>query len=141
MNMTQGTNQEPTGSARSLPTNHLIGVIDQLQEAEQAVQALQDAGYAAQDILLIPSQAFIEGIQERQQQSSRFANAVHIFFASTEESYPGDVYLQQAQRGAQVLAVYAPTVEQAQQIAPILSKYHIQLLKYFGRWATTNFPS
>jgi hypothetical protein len=86
--MTQGTGQEPTHPTRSLPKKHVIGVIDQVQEAEQVVQALQDAGYAAQDILLIPSQAFIEGIQERRQHTSRLRQALHIFLTSSDEDFP-----------------------------------------------------
>ena len=32
-------------------------------------------------------------------------------------------------------------VEQAEQIAHILHSYHAYLVKYFGRWITTEFPS
>ena len=139
--MTQDTGQEPTRSTRPLPTNYVIGAIDQLQEAEQAVQALQGAGYAASDILLIPSQDFIEAMQQRKQQSSSFEKAAHKFFISSDEGFPADVYLQQVQRGAQILAVYTTTADQAQQIAQVLSKYHAHQLNYFSRWTTTNFPS
>ncbi len=33
---------------------HVVGVIDSLQEGEQAAQALEDVGYKAEDIALIP---------------------------------------------------------------------------------------
>lgn len=136
--MSQRINQKPM---RSLPTNHIIGVIDQFQEAEQAVQALQNAGYRAQDILLIGDRAFIEAIQQRQQQTSPFKWAIHVFFASTDVGFPADLYAQQARQGSQVLAVHTSTVDQAQQIAQILGGYHVHLLKYFGRWVTADFPS
>ena len=139
--MTQDTGQEPTSPIRPLPTNYVIGAIDQLQEAEQAVQALQDAGYATQDILLIPGQAFIEAFQQREQQTSSFERAAHKFFISSDEGFPADAYLQQVQRGAQILAVYTTTADQAQKIAQVLGKYHAHQLNYFGRWTTTNFPS
>ena len=126
---------------RSLPTNYVIGVIEQLQEAEQAVQTLQTAGYAAQDMLLISSQDFIEAIQQRRQQTSAFKRAVHTFSVSSDEGFPADLYMQQAQRGAYVLAVYASTGEQAQQIAQELRAYPVHHLKYFSQWSTTNFPS
>jgi hypothetical protein len=135
--MSQMSNQK----LRALPTNHVIGVIDQLQEAEQAVQALQDAGHAAQDMLLLSSQAFIEAIQQRQQQTSAFKQAIHTFFASSDDGFPGDLYFQEAQKGVHVLAVYASTKEQAQQIAQELYVYHVHHLKYFSRWTTTDYPA
>jgi hypothetical protein len=119
----------------------VIGVIDQLQVAEQAVQSLQNAGYAAQDILLISSQAFIEAIQQRRQQTSSFTRASHAFFASSDDGFPADMYLQQAQRGANMLAVYASTGEQAQQIVQVLHVYPVHHLKYFSQWTTTDYPS
>jgi adenosine/AMP kinase len=119
----------------------VIGAIDQLQEAEQAVQALQDAGYAASDILLISNQDFIEAIQQRKQQTSSFEKAAHKFFISSDEGFPADVYLQQVQRGTQIVAVYTSIANQAQEIAQVLGRYHAHQLNYFSRWTTTNFPS
>jgi len=139
--MTQDTDQYSTVPTHPLPTNYVIGVVEQWQEAEQAVQALHDAGHAAQDILLFRSQVFIEGLQGMLQQSSPLARAAHIFFTSSDEGFPGNLYLQHAQRGAHVLAVYTPTVDKAEQIAQVLSVYHVHLLKYFSRWTTTDFPS
>ena len=137
--MSQRTNQEPT---RPLPMNYVIGgVIDSLQEAEQAVQTLQGAGYSDQDILLIPSQDFIEAIQQRRQQTSAFNRAMHAFSVSSDEGFPADLYLRQARKGSHMLAVYASTREQAQKIAQLLSTYDVHLLKYFSRWAVTDFPS
>ncbi|MBA3948061.1 MAG: hypothetical protein H0X37_26370 [Herpetosiphonaceae bacterium] len=135
--MSQATGQEPV---RSLPKNHVIGVIEQLQEAEQAVQALQNAGHAAQDILLIPSQTFIEAIQQRRQQTSSFKRATHAFLVSSDDGFPAELYLEQAQRGAQVLAVYASTREQADQIVHALHAYHVHHLKYFSPWTTNDYP-
>ena len=136
--MSQKNNQEPM---RALPTNYVIGVIDQLHEAEQAVQTLQNAGYATQDILLIPSQDFIEVMQQRRQHTSSFKRAIHAFSVSSEDGFPADLYLQQARQGSHMLAAYASTGEQAQQIVQELRVYHVHHLKYFSQWATTDFPS
>ncbi|MFL5704882.1 MAG: hypothetical protein ACJ8AG_18910 [Ktedonobacteraceae bacterium] len=54
-------------------------MIDTLQEAKQAVRALQDAGYHAQDVHLIPSQEFIAGGREWKQRKSSLAQVVEIF--------------------------------------------------------------
>lgn len=48
----------------SFPGKHVVGVFGSLQEAEQAVQALVDAGYHVEDMALIPSQDFPSAFQE-----------------------------------------------------------------------------
>ncbi|MDQ6672941.1 MAG: hypothetical protein M3069_19745 [Chloroflexota bacterium] len=133
--------QEPAGSTRPLPKDHVIGAIARLQEAEEAVQALQKAGYPARDILLIPSNMFIDGLQERRQNAGRVRQALHAFFTSSDEGYPGDLYLEHARNGRNVLAVYASTDEQAQGIAQVLSTYHVHSLRYYGPLTVTSFPS
>jgi hypothetical protein len=130
--------QKPT---RSLPIKHVIGVIDQLQEAEQAIQSLQDAGYAAQDVHLFPSQVFVETMQQKRQQISSFGRALHVVMFSNDDGFHGDLYLHQAQRGAHILAVYASAREQEQEIAKLLHTYHGHHVKYIGQWTVTDYPS
>jgi hypothetical protein len=56
--MTKDTTFQQVGSTLSFPRKHVIGVFDSLQEGEQAIQALVDAGYRAEDIAFIPGQDF-----------------------------------------------------------------------------------
>jgi hypothetical protein len=62
--MTKDTTVQHVGSTLSFPRKHVMGVFDSLQEGEQAVQALVDAGYHAEDIAFIPSQDFPSALQE-----------------------------------------------------------------------------
>ena len=48
--MTQGADFQRTGPVTSYPIHRVVCVIDSLQEAKQAVHALQDAGFSAEDI-------------------------------------------------------------------------------------------
>lgn len=139
--MTHNAGQDFAGSARPFPTNHVIGVIDELQEAEEAVQALRDAGYPARDIVLIPSQTFIDAMQKVRQETNRVTQVLHVFFNSSYEGFPGDLYLEQARAGRQVLSVYASTAERAQEIARVLSKYHMHLLRYYSLFTVTDLSS
>jgi len=52
--MTKDTTFQHVGSRLPSPRKHVVGVFDSLQEGEQAVQALVDAGYHAEDIAFIP---------------------------------------------------------------------------------------
>lgn len=62
--MTKDTAVQHVGSTLSFPSRHVMGVFGSWQEGEQAVQALVDAGYHAQDIALIASQDFPSALQE-----------------------------------------------------------------------------
>lgn len=81
------------------PSKHVYRVIDNLHQAEQAVHTLQAAGYDARHIHLLTSQQFIAAREHRLQQQSHLSEALVRFFASTDDDFPGDVYLYEAQRG------------------------------------------
>lgn len=62
-------------------------MIDDLQQAEQAVQALWDAGYATIDIHLFASEQFVAAVEHRNQQHSRLLRALLHFFTSTDDGF------------------------------------------------------
>ncbi|HLV98689.1 MAG TPA: hypothetical protein VKT82_08440 [Ktedonobacterales bacterium] len=139
--MTSPANQDPVGPPTpTFPTNHVVGVVKDLQEGEQALDALRKAGHAEDHIHLIQSQEVVEGIQGRLQDRNLARKWLHQLGTSSDEGYAGRLYLEQARRGGHLLAVYASTAEQADQIAHLLSTYQVSLLKYFGRLSITDFP-
>jgi hypothetical protein len=139
--MTSPANQDPVGPPTpTFPTNHVVGVVKDLQEGEQALHALRNAGHAEDRIHLIQSKEVVEGIQGRLQGGNRLREWLHQLGTSYDEGYAGRLYLEQARRGWHLIAVYASTAEQADQIAHLLSNYHVSLMKYFGRWTITDFP-
>ena len=134
--MTQDNkNAFPTSS---FPKDHVVAIIDTIEEANQAVQALQQAGYSADAIHLYPSQDFINSFENTQQQTSGFAKMLHTIQGSSDEGFAGNMYLDEAHRGNNVLAVYEPKEDQTQRISDVLKKYHAHLIKYFGTWAVTD---
>ena len=54
--------QTPSGAL--YPTHYVVGVIDNLQEARQAVRAFKDAGYDADEIRLMEGQEVLDKAQE-----------------------------------------------------------------------------
>src|SRR5438874_1951903 len=75
--MTKDRTFQQVGSTLSFPGKHVVGVLDSLQEAEQAVQALVDAGYHVEDMALIPSQDFPSALQEHVRKEGRFWQIMH----------------------------------------------------------------
>jgi hypothetical protein len=132
----QGKAGPPTPT---FPTNHVVGMVKDLQEGEQALLALRNAGHAEDQIHLIPSQEVVEGIQGRQKESKSLRKMLHQMATTSDEGYAGHLYLEQARRGWQMIAVYAETLEQAERIAHLLKNSHVSLIKYYDRWSITNF--
>src|SRR5436309_1011743 len=93
------------------PKKYVHSVIDDLQHAEQAVQALQDAGYDARDVHLIASREFVAAVERRLQQKSRLSETLFRFFSSTDDGFFGDVYLYEALRGRHILVVHLKRTE------------------------------
>jgi hypothetical protein len=114
--------------------------VKDLQEGEQALLALRTAGHAEDRIHLIHSTEVVEGIQGRLQGGHRVREWLHQLETSSDQGYAGRLYLEQARSGSHLIAVYAATAEQADQIAHLLSTFHVSHMKYFGRWAITDLP-
>lgn len=123
------------------PKQYVHSVIDDLKQAEQAAQALQEAGYDTGDIYLFTNKEFVAAAKHTEQQRSRLSQMLYRFFSSTDEGFPGDVYLQEASRGRHILAVHLPRTERMEQVRDLLAPYHARLIKYVGTWAVTNLPS
>ena len=139
--MPSPANQDPIGPPTpTFPTNHVVGIVKDLQEGEQALHALRNAGHAEDQLHLIQSQEVVEGIQGRLQDRNLVRKWLHQWGTSSDEGYAGRLYLEQARRGWHLIAVYASTAEQADQIASLLSNYHVSLMKYYGRWSIIDFP-
>ena len=125
----------------NFPTDHVVGIVKDFQEGEQALQALRNAGHAEDRLHLIQSQDVVEGIAGRLQDRNLFKKILHQLATTSDDGYAGLFYLEQARLGWHMIAVYAATVEQAEQIAQLLSTYHVSLIKYYGRWSVADFPS
>ncbi len=123
------------------PRKYVHSVIDDLRQAEQAVHALQAAGYDARDIYLFAGQEFAAAVEHRLQQKNGLSETLLRFFASTDEGFFGDAYLHAARRGHYILIVHLPRAEQMERVRDLLAPYHAYLIKYIGTWTVTDLPS
>jgi hypothetical protein len=87
----------------TFPKNYVVGVVQDRQEAEQALVALQNAGYT--DMHLIPSHEVVEGIEGRLQDQNLLRNMLHQLGTTSDEGYGAMGYLEQARQGWHMLAV------------------------------------
>lgn len=70
-NRSQERSTQYTFPAAPFPRKYIHSVIDDLQQAEQAMHALEAAGYEARDIHLIASQQFVAAVEQRLQRMRR----------------------------------------------------------------------
>ncbi len=120
---------ERTFPAAPFPRKSVHSVFDDLQDAVQAVQVLQTAGYAAGDIHLMASWDYMEAVERRQ--------APMDFFSSIDEDIV-DAYLHEARRGHHILAVRLSRYEQMLRVRNLLAARQAHLIKYVDTWTFAN---
>ena len=139
--MTKDTTFQHVGSTLSFPSKHVMGVFDSLQEGEQAVQALVDAGYHAGDIAFIPSQDFPSAFQEHLQKEGLFRRIIHYLQVTSDEGALGELYLAAARQGSHIISIYVPQREHINDVSTILFSHDARFVKYVGTWSVEDlFP-
>jgi len=139
--MTKDMTFQQVGSTLSFPGEHVVGVLGSLQEAEQAVQALVDAGYHAEDIALIPSQDFPSALQEHRRKEGRFGQMMHQLQVTTDEGSLGELLEAPARMGSAIIFLYVPQREHLDEVSALLFNHGARLVKYVGTWSVEDlFP-
>jgi hypothetical protein len=111
------------------PKNYVVGVIDDPQEAERAVQALQEAGFTHQDIRLFHNEEVIAHVQEAKKRRNRLQRLVAAFQQGTDEGDDIQVYVEEARLGHHILNVHAANDAQVERVRDIITTYHAHTIK------------
>jgi len=120
------------------PKNYVIAVIDDIQEAQQAMRELQEAGIAAEDIHFFKSREVLESAEDTAATRSFLSRIADAFQAvASDDDAHVLIYVEEARRGKHIINVQAGKPEQVEMIKDILVKHHARNIKYFGRWAIT----
>jgi hypothetical protein len=139
--MTKDRTFQQVGSTLSFPGKHVMGVLDSLQEGEQAVQALVDAGYHVEDMALIPSQDFPSALQEHVRKEGRFSHMMHQLQVTTDEGSLGELLEASAPPGSAIISLYVPQGEHLDEVSALLFNHGARLVKYVGTWSVVDlFP-
>jgi hypothetical protein len=133
--MTKDRTFQHVGSTLSFPGKHVVGVFGSLQEAEQAVQALVDAGYHVEDMALIPSQDFPSALQEHLRKEGRFWQMMHQLQVTTDEGSLGELLEAWTRQGSAIISLYVPQREHIDEVSALLFNHGARLVKYVGNWS------
>src|SRR5205807_220188 len=139
--MTKDRTFQQVGSTLSFPGKHVVGVLGSFQEAEQAVQALVDAGYHVEDMALIPSQDFPSALQEHRRKEGRLWQMMHQFQVTTDEGSLGELLEAASHQGSAIIFLYVPQREHLDEVSALLFNHGARLVKYVGTWSVEDlFP-
>jgi hypothetical protein len=132
----------PSITGTIYPTDYMTGIIYDLEDAEKAVEALEQAGFDAKQIVLFTSQQALEKLQESQKQQSLLRKIMGVI-ASVASDTAGEYYLlyeKAAREGQHILNIYAPTPELQNHAHTILKAHHGHTIKFFGQWTVKDLP-
>lgn len=121
--------------AAPFPRKYVHSVFDDPQDAVQAVQALQAAGYDAGDIHFMASGDFVAAIEPRYQQRSSLMQTLMHFLIDYGFD---DVYLREARQGRHILAVRLARCEQLEPVRDLLAPHHAHHMKYVDTWTVAD---
>ena len=120
------------------PKHYMMAVIDDVKEAQDAVQALRHADIPAEDIRLFERHEIIEYVEHTEKTRGLRSRIADVLQAITSDDDAHVlIYVEEALRGHAILNIYASTFEQAERVKDILVAHHARNIKYFGRWAIT----
>jgi hypothetical protein len=123
------------------PTDYVIAVIDDLTEAEHAVQTLEHAGFEAKHIMLFKNEQIVKIFQayDAHHNPLKSIKSVIASVASDEGDYHV-FYAAEGKDGHHLLAIYAPKIALVDRAYEILKLHHAHTMKFFGRWTVTTLP-
>lgn len=129
--------QTPSGSL--YPKNYVVGVIDNLQAAQQAVQAFRNAGYEAEEIRLMEGNEMLQKTRELDEQKNWLQRLLSSFQDKTDET-GAYVYQREARAGKHILHVRADSPEEVDKISGLMQRYGAHTVKFFGTWSVADVP-
>jgi hypothetical protein len=122
------------------PVGHLVGILKDAQEAEQAARSLCAAGYT--DVEVLAGQPALETVAAMERSTNPLARAWERLSAylSDDTDARQDV-LEALRQGHAFVLVYAPGKAQEQQAEGILRAHQACALRYCGRWTITDLTA
>ncbi len=123
----------------SQSSDWIVGVIDDSRIAQQAVQALLDAGFAEQDVVLLTGPEAIERLQAKEEQRGPLG-WVRKAVASvvTDAEYYESAYVAEAKSGHAILNIHSDDPNWISRATAVLKRYDAHNVKHYGSWVITD---
>jgi hypothetical protein len=113
------------------PDNYMLGVFDDGDEAERAHEALVEAGFGGDDVMLCIAAESIDSTGEVHGPLARLKRAIdHLL---TNKSHLAE-YDEAAREGACVIGVHAEDEQARDQAQQIFREHGARNVNFFGKW-------
>lgn len=125
--------------AARYPTNHIIAIINDRQEAEQAVQALRTDGFT--HVELLSGADSLHKVHEKKNEQNpldKLWESARKALTETEASE--QAYLDAMRQGHSVVMAQVANTDDADRADATLRRYHAYTVQHFGQWTVTNLP-
>ena len=118
------------------PKHSIVSVIQDGARAEQAVAALQDAGFPPDDVKVVTGEQALENERVHDESKGRLDRLIGLF--SAEEQAAVDEYVDETERGAHFVVVKAQEQEQRTVAKGILVSHGGHDIRYYGENTITD---
>jgi hypothetical protein len=135
-----GSGFPPASEGVLFPPDHVFAAFADPADAQRAVEALRQAGWASHDVTLARPEQVLE--EEQAKDQSPLVRTLAILRETVgEEGYDAQAYIAHARQGDWILSIKTADREQTDRIRDILVAHHALTIKHVGRWSATNLPS
>ncbi len=120
------------------PTNHVLAVIDGVEELEVAAKALEDGGFLDSEIEIIHGPAAADMLHENTGRTGLAHLAIRLaerIGVADEEMELKDGYEQALREGRFAVAVLTPTEDRKSKAAQILRDHGAHFVNFLGRFS------
>jgi hypothetical protein len=139
MSDTEDTLFPPAADNLDQSANWLVGVIDDPTMAKRAVQALLQAGFAREDVLLLDGPEALKRVEAKDEQRGPLGWA-HKAIASvvTDASSFEEMYVQEASAGHSIINIHTDDETYIDRGSAVLKQHGAHYIKHFGPWTITD---
>lgn len=121
------------------PTDYVIAVIDDPEQARQAADELRRAGCSPEQVGLFTGEQVLANHQAYLRQRNLLERVEALFASDEGEALQG--YLEAAEAGASFIAVHTPDVQDVERYRGILTQHHAHAIKHYGKWVLTDLSA
>jgi hypothetical protein len=120
------------------PTGHLVGILRDARQAEQAAEVLRAAGL--EDVVVFDGRQALQVIEDEEHKE----NPLRRWWERLSQELAGETDarrqdLEALRQGHAIVLVGAPQPAQRDQAEGILKVYDARAVQYFGNWTITDF--